>query len=63
MGAGGVWIGDRTSDMSISPTSTKIISSEIGYGGNVFPSGVGILIHRATFIAVVDNTIHHLRYN
>jgi parallel beta-helix repeat protein len=63
MGAGGVWIGDRTSDMSISPTSTKIISSEIGYGGNVFPCGVGILIHRATFIALVHNTIHHLRYN
>ncbi len=63
MGAAGVWIGDRTSDMSMSPTSSKIISSEIDYVGNVFPCGVGILIHRATSIELVDNTIHYLRYN
>ena len=25
-------------------TSIKIISNEISYGGNVFPSGVGIVI-------------------
>ena len=62
-GAGGIWIGDRSTDMSISPTSNKIISSEISYGGNVFPCGVGILIHRATDIVIADNTIHHLRYN
>ena len=63
LGAGGVWIGDRTTNMSISPTTSKILSSIISYGGNVFPSAVGVLIHRATDIAIVGNTIHHLRYN
>ena len=63
MGAGGVWIGDRTTNMSISPNTSKILSCNIGYGGNVFPSAVGVLIHRATDIAIVGNTIHHLRYN
>ena len=63
MGAGGIWIGDRSTDMSMSPKTCKILSCEIGYGGNVFPSGVGILLHRATNIEIVANTIHHLRYN
>jgi parallel beta-helix repeat protein len=62
-GAGGVWIGDRSSNMSISPISNKIISNEISYGGNVFPCGVGILLHRATDIVIAENVIHHLRYN
>jgi parallel beta-helix repeat protein len=62
-GAGGIWIGDRSTDMSISPTSNKIISNDISYGGNVFPSGVGVLVHRATDIIIADNTIHHHRYN
>ncbi len=62
-GAGGIWIGDRSTDMSLSPNSNKIISNDIGYGGNVFPCGVGVLIHRATDIVIADNTIHHLRYN
>ncbi len=63
MGAGGIWIGDRTSDMSISPNTSKILSTEIGYGGNVFICAVGILIHQATDIVLEGNTIHHLRYN
>ena len=63
MGAGGIWIGDRSTDISMSPNTCKILSSEISYGGNVFPSGVGILLHRATDIDIVANTIHHLRYN
>ncbi len=61
-GAGGVWIGDRSTDMSIS-TSNKITSNEISYGGNVFPCGVGVLIHRAVDIVIADNAIHHHRYN
>ena len=63
MGAGGIWIGDRKSNMSVSPTLCKILSTEIGYGGNIFLSAVGVLIHQATDIVVADNTIHHLRYN
>ena len=63
MGGGGVWIGDRTSNMSVSPTLCKILSTEIGYGGNVFLDSVGVLIHQATDIVIADNRIHHLRYN
>ena len=63
MGAGGIWIGDRSTNMSISPNSSKILSNNIAYGGNVFLSGVGVLIHRASDIIIARNTIHHLRYN
>lgn len=62
-GAGGVWIGDWGTPISIIATSNKIMSNEISYGGNVFPSGVGVLVHRATDISILDNTIHHHRYN
>ncbi|UJR11235.1 hypothetical protein I4U23_015417 [Adineta vaga] len=62
-GAGGVWIGDWLTPASILANSNKIISNEISYGGNVFPSGVGVLVFRAYDIIIADNSIHHHRYN
>jgi parallel beta-helix repeat protein len=62
-GAGGVWVGDWTTPVSILATSHKIISNEISYGGNVFPSGVGVLVFRANNIIIADNVVHHHRYN
>ncbi|CAF2842155.1 unnamed protein product [Rotaria sp. Silwood2] len=62
-GAGGVWIGDWMTDVSILANSNTILSNEISYGGNVFPSGVGVLVFRAFDIVIADNTIHHHRYN
>ncbi len=58
IGAGGIWIGDLTT-----PTSHKILSSEISHSGNVFPSGGGIFIRIASDIVIADNIIPHLRYN
>ena len=63
MGAGGIWIGDLTTPIPMTPKLHKILSSEISYGGNVFPSGGGINIRYASDIVIADNTIHHLRYN
>jgi hypothetical protein len=63
-GAGGVWIGERTSkNISVPAISNKIISNEISYGGNVFPGAVGVLVYRADHIVIADNTVHHHRYN
>ena len=45
------------------PSSNKILSNEISYGGNVFPCGVGILVRIGRDLVIADNTIHHLRYN
>jgi len=47
----------------MTPKLNEILSSEISYGGNVFPSGGGINIRNASDIVIADNTIHHLRYN
>ena len=47
------------------PTPTSyihIISNEVSYGGNVFPSGVAVISHRANNAIVADNVIHHHRY-
>jgi len=63
MGAGGIWIGDLTTPTPMTPTLIKILSSEISYGGNVFPSGGGINIRIVSDIDIIGNTIHHLRYN
>jgi parallel beta-helix repeat protein len=62
-GAGGVWMGDWKTPISILARSNKIISNEISYGGNVFPSGAGVLVLRATDIVIADNLIHHHRHN
>jgi parallel beta-helix repeat protein len=62
-GAGGVWVGDWSTPVSILANSNKIISNEISYGGNVFPSGVGVLVFRSFDIVIADNSIHHHRYN
>ena len=63
MGAGGIWIGDLTTPIPMTPRLHKILSNEISYGGNVFPSGGGMNIRYATDIVIADNTIHHFRYN
>jgi parallel beta-helix repeat protein len=63
MGAGGIRIGQMITPVPTPTTSIKIISNEVSYGGNVFPSGVGINIHRAVDVAIVDNLVHHHRYS
>jgi parallel beta-helix repeat protein len=62
-GAGGIRIGQMISPVPTPTTSIKIISNEVSYGGNVFPSGAGINIHRAIDVAIVENLVHHLRYS
>ncbi|CAF3883297.1 unnamed protein product [Rotaria sp. Silwood1] len=59
IGACGVWM----TDISILANSNKILSNEISYGGNVFPSSVGVLVFHSFGIVIADNTIHHHRYN
>lgn len=49
--------------VSFPTTSIKILSNEVCNGGYVYPSGVGIIVHRAYDIAVVDNHVHHMRYS
>ncbi|UJR19785.1 hypothetical protein I4U23_022919 [Adineta vaga] len=61
-GAGGVRIGQMITPVIIPTSSIHILSNEISYGGNVFPSGVGLLIHRAFDVIASDNIIHHQRY-
>ena len=61
-GAGGIRIGQMQSPVVFPTSSINIISNEVSYGGNVFPSGVGLIIHRATDVAIIDNSIHHQRY-
>ena len=63
MGAGGIAIGQNVSSHEISPSSIKILSNEICYGGNVFLNGVGVFVAAAEDVIVADNVIHHLRYN
>ena len=60
-GAGGIWIGDWMTPISLLTSSINVISNEVSYGGNVFPSGVGILVNRATDIVITDNSVHHHR--
>ena len=62
-GAGGVWIGDRSRQIPVIANTSKILSNEISYGGNVFPSGVGILVLRADHVVIADNVVHHQRYD
>ena len=62
-GAGGIWIGRSLAPMPKAANSVKIISNEISYGGNVFPSGVGIVDGTSFDVIIASNTIHHQRYN
>ena len=62
-GAGGIRIGQMISPVPSPTTSIKIISNEISYGGNVFPSGVAVISHRAVDVVIADNSIHHHRYS
>jgi parallel beta-helix repeat protein len=61
-GAGGIRIGQIISPVPTPTSYIKIISNEVSYGGNVFPSGVAIISHRAIDVAIVDNVVHHHRY-
>jgi hypothetical protein len=62
-GAGGIWIGHWLMPPWAITTSIKVISNEVSYGGNVFPCGVGIVIHHVVYVVIADNSIHHHRYN
>ena len=61
-GSGGIRIGQIVTPVPTPTRSVNIISNEVSYGGNVFPSGVGVISHRASDIVIVDNLIHHHRY-
>jgi hypothetical protein len=61
-GAGGIRIGQIVKPVLTPTRLVKIISNEVSYGGNVFPSGVAIISHRASDIVIADNLIHHHRY-
>jgi hypothetical protein len=61
-GAGGIRIGQTILPVPTPTSSVNIISNEVSYGGNVFPSGVGVISHRASDIVIADNLIHHHRY-
>ncbi|CAF3774388.1 unnamed protein product [Adineta steineri] len=61
-GAGGIRIGQMAAPVPTPTSSIHIISNEVSYGGNVFPSGVGVIVHRAVDVDIVDNSIHHHRY-
>ena len=63
MGAGGIAIGQNVSATDIPPSSIKILSNEISYGGNVFLNGVGLFAAVTRDVIIVDNSIHHLRYS
>jgi parallel beta-helix repeat protein len=59
-GAGGIRSGNWAFHEGLS-TDIKIISNEISYGGNEFPSGVGIVIDPSSHVVVANNIIHHQR--
>ena len=61
--AGGIWIGRTLVPIPRSASFIKILSNEISYGGNVFPCGVGIVINSAEDALIIDNSVHHHRYN
>ena len=61
-GSGGIRIGQMVSPVPTPTQSVNIISNEVSYGGNVFPSGVGVISHRASDVVIADNLIHHHRY-
>ena len=61
-GAGGIRSGSWNFAKEPS-TSIKIISNEISYGGNEFPSGVGIVIDPSSSVVIANNIIHHQRYD
>ncbi|CAF1405182.1 unnamed protein product [Rotaria sordida] len=61
-GAGGIRIGQMIAPVPTPTSSINIISNEVSYGGNVFPSGVGVISHRAIDVVIADNSIHHHRY-
>jgi len=60
-GAGGIWIGEWSTPVSLITSSINISSNEISFGGNVFPSGVGVLVNRAFNITIENNVVHHHR--
>ena len=61
-GAGGIRIGQMAAAPPYPSTGISVMNSEVMYGGQVFYDGVGVLVHRATSVTIVNNHIHHLRY-
>jgi len=61
-GAGGIRVGQMNTP-TFPTTLINILSNEVCNGGYVYPSGVGIIVHRGNNIAVVDNHVHHMRYS
>lgn len=65
LGAGGIRIGGANDQQSPLHRNGghRIEDNEIGYYGNVFPSGVGILIQRSERNLVSHNHVHHGFYS
>jgi len=61
-GVGGIRIGQTITPVPTPISSINIISNEVCYGGNVFPSGVAVVSHRAVDVVIADNVIHDHRY-
>jgi len=59
-GAGGIRSGNWAFHEGLS-TGIKIISNEISYGGNEFPSGVGIVLDPSSHVVIANNIVHHQR--
>ena len=55
-GSYGLWIKEGASNITFS-------ANEVSYRGNVFPGGVGVISHRANYVVIADNAIHHHRYS
>ena len=61
-GAGCIRIGQMIAPVPTPTFGINIIANEVSYGGNVFPSGVAVISHRASTVLIAQNVIHHHRY-
>ena len=62
LGAGGIRIGQMPAAPAYPTTGISVLNTEISFGGQVHYDGVGVLVHRASSVSIVNNHIHHLRY-
>ena len=62
-GAGGIRLGQMEAAPAFPTTGVNVMGCEVSYGGNVFPSGVAVISHRAVDVSISGNHIHHHRYS
>ena len=61
-GGGGIRIGQMEAAAAYPTSAVSVLNTEISFGGQVHYDGVGILVHRAIGVDLLNNHIHHLRY-